>query len=101
MNLIYQNELDKAYFQYDMAYGYFKDLPKRAAANKVLRYKAFNIAKNPKHDECHCGLASMVDTFFDKKNSGGTVENEIMFNKELVGELHKPIIKKFKKRTVH
>ena len=43
---IYQNELDKGYFHYDMAYGDLKDLNRRAAADKVLPDKAFNIAKN-------------------------------------------------------
>ena len=43
---IYRNELDKACFQNDMAYGDFKELAKRTASDKVLRYKAFNIAKN-------------------------------------------------------
>ena len=33
---IYQNELDKAYFQHDMTYGDFKDLNRRTAADKVL-----------------------------------------------------------------
>ena len=47
---IYKNELDKACFQHDMAYGDFKDLAKRTASNKVLRDKAFNIAKNPKYN---------------------------------------------------
>ena len=31
---IYRNELDKACFQHDMAYGHFKDLTKRTAADK-------------------------------------------------------------------
>ena len=39
----------KACFQHDMAYGHFKDLAKRTASDKVLRDKAFNIAKNPKY----------------------------------------------------
>ena len=47
---IYKNELDKACFQHDMAYGDFKDLAKRTASDKILRDKAFNIAKNPKYD---------------------------------------------------
>ena len=47
---IYQNELDKACFQHNMAYGDFKDLTRRAASDKLLRDKAFNIAKNPKYD---------------------------------------------------
>ena len=36
-----------------------------------------------------------------KKTSGGTVKNEIISNKELTEELHKPIIRKSKKRKVH
>ena len=46
-NYIYKNELDKACFQHDMAYGDFKDLARRTASDKVLRDKAFNIPKNP------------------------------------------------------
>ena len=49
-NYIYKNELDKACFQHDMAYVDFKDLAKRTASDKLLRDKAFNIAKNPKCD---------------------------------------------------
>ena len=45
---IYRNELDKACFRHDMAYGDFKDLAKRTAADKVLRDKAFNIVKDQK-----------------------------------------------------
>ena len=40
---IYKNELNKACFEHDMAYGDFKDLAKRTAFDKVLRDKAFNI----------------------------------------------------------
>ena len=47
---IYKNEIDKACFQHDMAYGDFKDLAKRTAADKVLRDKAFNIPKDPKYE---------------------------------------------------
>ena len=57
---IYKNELDKACFQHDMAYGDFKDLARRTASDKVLRDKAFNIAKNPKYDGYQRRLASMV-----------------------------------------
>ena len=72
---IYRNELDKACFQHDMAYGYFKDLAKRTSADKVLRDKAFNIAKDPKYDGYQRGLASMVYEFFDKKTKGGTIKS--------------------------
>ena len=64
---IYQNELDKACFQHDMAYGDFKDLTRRTASDKILRDKAFNIAKNPKYDGYPRGLPSLVDNFFNKK----------------------------------
>ena len=47
-NYIYKTELDKACFQYDMAYLDFKVLPKRTTSEKILRDKAFNIAKIPK-----------------------------------------------------
>ena len=54
---IYQNELDKACFQHDMAYGDFKDLTRRTASDKILCDKAINIAKNPKYDECQTRLS--------------------------------------------
>ena len=41
---IYQNELDKACFQHDIAYRDFKDLTRRTTSDKILRDKAFNIA---------------------------------------------------------
>ena len=44
---IYKNELEKACFQHDVAYGDFKDLKRRTASDKTLSHKAFNIAKNP------------------------------------------------------
>ena len=49
-----------------MVYGDFKDLNRRTFGDKVLRCKAFNIAKDPKYDGHESGLASMVYTFFDK-----------------------------------
>ena len=47
---IYQNKLDKACFQYDMAYRDLKNLPRRATLDKALFDKAFDIARNSKHD---------------------------------------------------
>ena len=97
---IYKNELDKACFQHDMAYGDFKDLIKRTAADNVLRDKAFNIAKDPKYDGYKRGLASMVYKCFDKKTKGSGVKS-MPQNEQLAEELHKPIIRKFKKRKVY
>ena len=59
-NYIYKIELDKACFQHNMAYGDFKDLARTIASDKVLRDKAFNIAKNPKYDGYQRGFASMA-----------------------------------------
>ena len=98
---IYKNELDKACFQHDMAYAGFKDFKGRTASDKTLRDKAFNIAKNPKYDGYQRGLASMVYKFFDKKSKGSGVNIPLEFNEQLAKELHKPIIRNFKKRTVY
>ena len=96
---IYKNELDKACFQHDMAYGDFKDLAKRTAFDKFLRDKVFNIAKNPKQDGYQRRLGSKFYKFFDKKVGGSgfnTDANKSAFNnEELAEELHKPIIRKF------
>ena len=54
-----------------MAYGDFKYLTRRTASDKILRYKAFNIAKTLKRDGYQRGLASISYKFFDKKTSGG------------------------------
>ena len=106
---VYENELNKAFFQHDMANGLFKDLTRRTASDKILCDKGFDIANNPKYYEYQRGLASMVYKFFDEKTlSGATtlanefaVKKEITSNKELAEELHKPIITKFNKRKLH
>ena len=54
---IYKNDLDKACFQHEMAYGKFKDLNRRTQSDKVSRDKAFEIASSPKYDEYQRGLA--------------------------------------------
>ena len=69
-NFIYRNELDKACFQHDMAYGKTKDLVKRTQSDKVLKNKAFKIARDPKYDGYQRRLASIVYKFFDKKSEG-------------------------------
>ena len=97
-DFIYKNELDKACFQHDMAYGKAKDLERRTQSDKVLRDKAFNIASDPKYDDNQRGLA-MVYKFFDKRSSGGGITNEP--NYQLADELHKPIIRKCKKIKVY
>ena len=63
---IYRNELHKACFQHDMAYGCFKDLGRRTASDVVLRDKAFNIPTNPKYDKYQRDLASLLYNFLIK-----------------------------------
>ena len=45
------------------------------------------------------GLPSMVYKFFDKKSKGSGIITEP--NSQLANELHKPIIRKLKKRKVY
>ena len=101
-NYIYKNELDKACFIHDAAY----------SDCKILKNKAFDIAKDPKYDGYQRGLASMVYKFFDSKvtspdkKSVGTGAKHVNTkitpqNEQLAEELHKPIIRKFKKRKVY
>ena len=56
-------------------HGDFKDLTRRTTSEKILRDKAFNIAKNPKNDGYQCGLASMIYKFLDQKTCGGAIKN--------------------------
>ena len=69
-NFIYKNELDKACFQHDMAYGKSKCLAKRTQSEKVLRDKAFKIASDLKYNGFQRGLASWFTSFFDKNLVG-------------------------------
>ena len=120
---IYKNELDNYCFQYDLAYDDFKDLKKRTDSDKILKDEAFNIAKNFKYDGYQRELASMVYKFSDKKSTGSGIVNDNNNNNnnnnndnndikqsrhpldfaalQLAEELHKPIIKKFKKIKVY
>ena len=84
-----------------VAYEDCKDLARKAASDKVLKDKAFNIAKNPKYEGYQRGLASMVYKFFDKKTAKGSgvkTENKIKQNEQLSEELNKPVIKNLIKR---
>ena len=82
-----------------VVYGKTKDLANRTQSDKVLRNKAFIITSDAKDDGYQRGLGSIVYKFFDKKSSGSGITNEP--NYQLINELHKPIIKKIKKRKVY
>ena len=97
---VFKNELDKACFVHDATYSDSKDLKKRTIADKNLKNRTFDIAKDPKYDGHQRRLASMVYKFFDSKVSGSGAKL-ITENKQLANEIHKPIIKKFEKRKVY
>ena len=89
-----------------------KILQKKTVADKILRDKAFDIAKDKKYDGYQKGLASMAYKFFDKKSAGsGVVTAEPSAkhvntklapqNQQLAEELHKHIIRKFEERKEH
>ena len=98
-NYIYKNELDKACFAHDAAYFDSKDLRERTVADKILKNKGFDIAKDPKYDGYQRRLASMVYKFFDKKSKGSGVNHVntklIPQIEQLADELHKPITRRF------
>ena len=92
-----------------MASGDFKNLSWGTDSDKILRDKAFNIAKNSKYDGYQRGFASMVYRFSDRNTSARGIKNENLSNQrplylatwELAEKLHKPVIRKFKKIKVH
>ena len=96
---IAKNRLDAACFQHDTAYNKHKGLKNRTQSDVVLKNKAYKIAVDPKYNGYERALASMVWKFFNerpKKIIGSGIEN-----KQLANELHKPIIRKFKRRKVY
>ena len=93
---MYRNELDKVCFTHDAAYSESKDLAKRTISDKILKDSAYEIARNRNYDGYQRALASILNKFFDKKTGWG-----ISVNEQLAEELHKPVIKKFKRRKVY
>ena len=70
-----------------------KDLAKRTISDKMLEVKACEIARNCKYDGYQSALASIVYKFLDKKTGLG-----VNVNDQPAEELHKPAIKKMKRR---
>ena len=67
---IYQNDLDKAYFQHDMTYGGYKILIERTKSKKILRDKSLKVVNDPKYNDYGRRLVSMFNKFLNKKSSG-------------------------------
>ena len=101
---IYKIESDKAGFVHDAAYSGSKDLAKRTISDKILKDRAYINAINSKYDGYQRGLASMVYRIFEKKTGSraiATSKARTSVIEELAQELHKPVIKKFKRREVY
>ena len=80
-------------FAHNAAYSNNRDLAKRTISSKILKNKTYEIARNWKYDGYQRALGSMAYKFFDKKIGSGMSVNE-----QLAEELHKPLLKKFKRR---
>ena len=68
-----------------------------------MKYRAYEIAINPKYDGYQRGLGSMVYKFFGENVFGFRATKKVGadVNEVLAQELHKPVIKKFKRREVY
>ena len=103
LNHILKNRLDAACFHHDSAYAKYKDRLNRKQSDIVLKNKALKIATNPRVNGYQRGLASMVYEFFNErtKESGINNKENLLATSQLAEELHKPIIKNFKRRKVY
>ena len=93
---LYRNELDKAFFAHDAAYSDSKDLAQKTISDKVLKDKVYETPRNCRCDGYQRALASVIYKFFDNKT-----RSRVSVNKQLSKELHKPVIKNFKRRKVY
>ena len=96
LSRVTKNKLDAACFQHDSAYAKYKDSVNRKKSDIVLKNKAYKIALDPKVDGYQRSLAAMIYKFFNKTTRGSGIEN-----KQLAEELHKPIVRNFKRRKVY
>ena len=96
---IAKNRLDAACFQHDSAYNNYKDSVNRNQPDVVLKNKVLKISTDPKVNGYQRSLAAMVYKFFNERTKGSGVKNSLN-NEILAEELHKPIIKNFKRRKV-
>ena len=100
---ILKNRLDAPCFQHDSAYAKYKDKLNRKQYDIVLKNKALKIATDARVNGYQTGLASMVYKFFNEITKGSGINNKgnLLVHSQLAEELHKPIIKNFKRRKVY
>ena len=88
-------------FCHDAAYANRKDLAMRTVSDKILKDRAYEIARNCKYDGYQRGLKSMVHRFFNKKTGSRAISKTgANLNEVLAQELNKPVIKKPKRKKV-
>ena len=71
-------------------------MAKRTISDKIPKNRAYEIARNRGYDGYQRALESMICKFFNKKTGSG-----INVNEQIAEALHKPVIKKFKRRKVY
>ena len=75
----------------------------RKQSDVVLKNKALKIATDPRVNGCQRGIAAMVYKFSNERTKGSGIKNKgnLHVNSQLAEELHKPIIKNFKRKKVY
>ena len=103
LNHIAKNKVDAACFQHDSAYAKYKDSVNRKQSDIVLKNKALRIATDPKVDGYQRSLAAMVYKFFNERTKGLGMNfvKHSLNNLQLAEELHKSIVRNFKRRKVY
>ena len=91
-----KNYFIAAYFQHYSAYANYKDSLNRKQSDTVLKNKTYKIAGDPKVHGYQRSLAAMVYNFFNEGMRGSDVNNL-----QLADELHKPIVRNFKRRKAY
>ena len=79
---------------YDAAYSDSENLEKKSISDKILKDRAYKIARNCGYNGNQRALASTF--FFYKKIGSGLNANE-----QLAEELHKPVLKIWKRKNVY
>ena len=93
---LFKNELDIACLAHDAPYSDSKELAKTTISDKILKIRAYEIARNPGYYGHERALAIIVYKFFDKKTGSG-----ISVNEQLAEVLPKAVMKKFTRRKVY
>ena len=81
-------------------YTYNAFRPFTKSKERIQKFKETGDSRYIYRNQLDKGLASMVYKFFDRNTVGSGVESTPQ-NEQLADELHKPIVKKFKKRKVY